>query len=254
MENAKYQSLDRRSVFVTGGAQGIGASFVRAFVRQGAKVAFIDVDERAARALIGDIQRECGAIPFFQICDVRDTEQLQRSMHAASLENDSIGVLINNAANDARHAFADLTPAGWNETLAVNLTHMAFAAKEASKQMRAHGGGSIINLGSICWKLPNKNIIGYSVSKAAVHGLTRSLAKELGGDMIRVNTLSPGWVMTEKQKRDRLDPEAERMMDLMQCMPVRIMPDDIAEMALFLASNAARCCTGQEFIVDAGWV
>jgi len=254
MTVAQYPSLLGNSVFISGGAGGIGASLVKAFARQGAYVTFVDTDQSSGNSLAEEVRAISGAKILFQACDIREIESLQKAINYAQQEHGGLGILINNVGDDARHSLISVTEDSWKQALAVNLNHVIFAAQAVAPHMRNRGKGSIINIGSICHKLPNTNVIAYAAAKAAVHSLTRSLAKELGKDMIRVNTLSPGWVMTEKQKKLWLNPEAERLIDTTQCLPVRILAEDIAEMALFLGSDASRCCTAQEFIVDAGWV
>lgn len=250
---AVYPSLKDASVFVTGGASGIGAAMVAAFAAQGARVAFVDIDKAAGGNLARSIADSGAAEPLFQACDLRDVPALTAAIEAAGAAHGDLGVLVNNAADDTRHALGELTPAYWDDRIAVNLRPMVFAAQAAAVQMRRRGGGSIVNLGSISWKTATGGMVGYTTAKAAVHGLTRSLARELGGDLIRVNTLSPGWVMTQRQRSLWVNAAAEAEMDAKQCLPVRLEPCDIAAMTLFLAAEDSRFCTAQDFTVDAGW-
>ncbi|MDO9338337.1 MAG: SDR family oxidoreductase [Caulobacter sp.] len=248
-----YPSLSGLPVFITGGASGIGAALVEAFVAQGAKVAFVDIDATRGEALAQALTAESRPAPLFIACDLRDVAALHAAIAAAGAAHGNLAVLVNNAADDTRHRLDDLTPDYWDDRIAVNLRPMAFAAQAAARQMRRRGGGSIINFGSISWKTGVGGMVGYTTAKAAVHGMTRSLARELGPDMIRVNTLSPGWVMTERQRTLWLDAEGEAEMDRSQCLPVRLDPIDIAAMTLFLAADDSRYCTAQDFTVDAGW-
>ncbi|MDP1631693.1 MAG: SDR family oxidoreductase [Caulobacter sp.] len=253
VHRAVYPSLAGASVFVTGGASGIGAEIVRAFADQAARVAFVDIDAQAGEALARGLADAPGGAPLFRACDLRDIDALREAMAEAGRTNGDIAVLVNNAANDTRHALADLTVEAWDDRLAVNLRPMVFAAQAAAAQMRRRGGGSIINFGSISWKTATAGMVGYTTAKAAVHGLTRSLARELGPDHIRVNTLTPGWVMTERQKALWVDAAAEAQIDQMQCLPGRLQPADIAAMTLFLAADDSRFCSAQDFTVDGGW-
>jgi NAD(P)-dependent dehydrogenase (short-subunit alcohol dehydrogenase family) len=246
----RYPSLSGASVFITGGASGIGEGLVRAFAAQGAKVAFVDIDKARGEALAAEL---APATTLFTALDLRDIAGLRAAVEAAGAAHGDLAVLVNNAADDTRHALADLTPDYFDDRIAVNLRPMVFAAQAASAQMRRRGGGSIINFGSISWKTGMGGMVGYTTAKAAVHGLTRSLARDLGSAQIRVNTVVPGWVMTERQLRLWVDEAGEREMDARQCLPGRLVPDDLAAMVLFLASDDASLCTAQEFTVDAGW-
>ena len=252
-QTARYPSLNGRSVFVTGGASGIGEAVVRDLAAQGAKVAFVDIAAEKGEALVREIVAAGHPEPLFQVCDLRDVEALRAAMAAAIARNGELAALVNNAANDTRHKLKDLTVEYWDDRFAVNLRPMVFAAQVAAESMRKRGGGSIINFGSISWKTGEQGMIGYTTAKAAVHGLTRSLARELGHDMIRANTISPGWVMTERQKELWLDQAGEEKMDRVQCMKVRLQPEDLSAMVLFLAADDSRFCTSQDFTVDAGW-
>ncbi|KAF0814479.1 Sulfoquinovose 1-dehydrogenase [Andreprevotia sp. IGB-42] len=251
-EFAHYPSLVGKSVFISGGTTGIGASFVAAFARQGARVAFIGRNREAAEALIANLppvpQR-----PLFIQCDVTDTAALQAAIASARMANGPISVLVNNAANDERHKTPDVTEQFWDAAIAINLRHQFFAAQAVVADMQAQGGGSIINLSSTSWKLKVPDYPAYATCKAAINGLTRSLAREFGPHRIRVNTLTPGWVMTEKQLRLWVDAAGEAEIDRSQCLPGRLQPEDLAQMALFLAADDSRMCTAQEFVVDAGW-
>lgn len=240
---ANYASLAERAAFVTGGAAGIGAAIVRALAAQGARVSFVDVEEAAGARLAA----ETGA--SFAPCDVRDVNRLAALVGAV----EGLRVLVNNAANDQRHDAADLTPDLWRDRMAVNLDHAFFASQAARPVMAAAGGGAIVNFGSLGWQTGAPRMIAYGTAKAAIQGLTRGLAREFGPDRIRVNCVLPGWVMTERQKALWVDAAGERLMDERQCLPGRVQPEDVADMALFLASDQARMCTGQLYVVDAGF-
>ncbi len=249
---ARYPSLVDRTVLITGGATGIGASFVEHFVAQGARVAFFDIDETAADALadeLGDSRHR----PLFVRCDVTDIDALQKALADVRSALGPIAVLVNHAANDRRHKIDEVTPTSFDAGIAVNLRHQFFAAQAVSDDMKAAGGGSIINLGSISWMLKNGGYPVYVMAKAAVQGLTRGLARDLGAYRIRVNSLLPGWVMTEKQKRLWLDDAGRRAIKEGQCINEELLPADIARMALFLAADDSRLITAQEVIVDGGW-
>lgn len=251
---ARYPSLKGRSVFITGGGSGIGESLVRHFCAQGSRVAFVDVAEEASRRLAGEIAAQGDPEPLFIPCDLRDVEALQASIERAGRENGPIRALLNNAGNDDRHRTADVTAAYWDDRMAVNLRHQFFAAQAVRPQMQAQGGGSISNFGSITWMVGDPDCPAYVTAKAAVYGMTRALARELGPERIRVNCIVPGWVMTERQVRLWLNPDGERQIAERQCLPDRLQPSDIARMALFLAADDSRMCSSQQFIVDGGWV
>jgi len=250
---SSYGGLADKTVFITGGGSGIGAAFSRAFAGQGARVGFVDIAEEASRTLAAQIQKETGTAPLFITCDIRDIAGLQAAIEKTRIGLGEIGVLINNAGNDDRHALDEVTPTYWDERIAVNLRHMFFAAQAVAPQMKRLGGGSIVNLGSIIWRLKLTGVPVYNVTKASITGLTRVLAREFGPFGIRVNTLSPGAVWTERQIKMWYTPEFEQEVMAGQCLKTRILPSDVANMALFLASDAAEKCTAQDFIVDGGW-
>ncbi|HVO05105.1 MAG TPA: SDR family oxidoreductase [Candidatus Cybelea sp.] len=250
---ARHPGLKGRSVFVTGGGTGIGAAIVESFVDQGSKVAFVDIDEASSTKLVADLKAQYGAVPLFIPCDVKDIVAMQAAVARAAKEHGDITVLVNNAANDQRHKWEEVTPELWDERIAVNLRHIFFAMQAVAPQMKRAGGGSIVNFGSIAWKLAMGGMAGYTASKAAVHALTRGMARDLGPDRIRVNTVLPGWVMTERQKSLWLTPEADAMRDAAQCLKDKIQPVDVARLVLFLASDDSRMCSAQEFTIDGGW-
>jgi NAD(P)-dependent dehydrogenase (short-subunit alcohol dehydrogenase family) len=249
---AIYPSLADKVVFISGGGSGIGAAYTRAFAQQRSRVVFIDIAEESGRALAEEISAG-GPRPIFMRCDVRDIEALRATIEQARAQLGDISILINNAASDDRHTFESVTPAYWDERIAINLRHMFFAAQAIAPQMERLGGGCIINMGSIIWRLTHTGLPAYSTSKAAVTGLTRTMAREYGPAGIRVNTISPGAVWTERQIKLWYTPEFEQRMREGQCLPVRVLPEDVANLALFLASDAAAKCSGQDFVVDAGW-
>jgi NAD(P)-dependent dehydrogenase (short-subunit alcohol dehydrogenase family) len=250
---ATYPSLRNRAVLVSGGATGIGAAFVEHFARQGAKVALLDVDETGAEALLGGLG-EVAHAPVFLRCDVTDLDALHGAIDAARERIGPVAVLVNNAANDVRHALADVDAAAFERSVAVNLRHQVFATRAVVPDMQRLGGGSIICLGSTGWMKKNAGYPLYAMAKAAVHGFVNGMARELGRQNIRINALVPGWVITEKQRALWLDAEGEAEIARVQCMPGYLMADDLARMALFLAADDSRMCTGQDFIVDGGWV
>ena len=257
MSAAHYPCLAGRVVFITGGASGIGEGLVRAFAAQHAKVGFVDINEAAGHALVA--QLEASASPpgqgqtLFQVCDVTDTAALQAAVRRVRQSLGPVSVLVNNAASDQRHSLQEVTPAYFDHAVAVNLKHQFFAVQAVVPDMQALGGGSIINMGSTSWMIKAAGYPLYASCKAAVHGLTRALARDLGASCIRVNTLVPGWVMTHRQLELWVTPEAELEIDAAQCLPGRLQVQDVAHMALFLASDQARMCTAQDFVVDAGW-
>jgi D-xylose 1-dehydrogenase len=250
---ATYHSLKDRVVFVTGGGSGIGEAIVEAFCEQGSKVTFVDIAKPASEALIERIANRGHRRPRFIECDLRDIAALQEAIRHAGEADGPIRALVNNAANDDRHHFSKVTVEYWDDRMAVNLRHQFFAAQAVHPQMKAAGGGSIINFGSISWMNSEGGYPAYTTAKAAVGGLTRTLARDFGPDKIRVNTLVPGWVMTRRQIDLWLDADGERQIQELQCLKEKVYPMDIARMVLFLASDDARMCSAQNFIVDAGW-
>jgi NAD(P)-dependent dehydrogenase (short-subunit alcohol dehydrogenase family) len=249
---ASYPSLKHRAVFITGGASGIGAEHVRQFAAQGSRVAFVDIADDAAAEVMASIERAGHPAPFYQHCDLTDIAALQRAIAATAAKVGPITVLVNNAANDQRHNYADVTVAYWDERQAVNLRHQFFAIQAVAPMMRAAGGGSIINFGSISWHANTGGMPAYTTAKAGVEGLTKGMARDLGGDNIRVNCVIPGWVMTERQIKLWLTPEGEQNLLQMQCLKQKLVPPDLTRMVLWLASDDSRMCTSQLWVVDAG--
>ena len=251
--SAQFPSLVDRTVLVTGGATGIGACLVRHFVAQGARVGFVDIDA-AAGDLLAAALAEARNPPAFVAADVTDIAALEASIEVVRQRFGPVTILLNNAANDRRHSIEETTPETWDAGMAVNLKHYFFAARALVPDMKQAGGGSIINFGSVSWMLKQGRLPVYATAKAAVRGLTRSLARDLGPFNIRVNTLVPGWVMTEKQLRLWVDEAAREEIARGQCINLPLLPEHIARMALFLAADDSAMCTAQEFVVDGGWV
>lgn len=250
---ARYPSLAGKVVLVTGGGSGIGASIVEHFCAQGSAVAFVDVDVAASGALRDRIAAAGLRAPRFLPCDLRDVAALQAIVRRVGEEEGPIAALVNNAASDDRHRTEDVTVDYWDDRIAVNLRHQFFAAQAVHPQMKAAGGGSIVNFGSISWMLGMGGYNVYTTAKAAVHGMTRGLARDWGPDRIRVNAVAPGWVMTERQVKLWLDADGERRMLEGQCLKEKLHPPDVARMVLWLAADDSRMCTAQTFVVDAGW-
>lgn len=244
---AIYPSLAGKRVVVTGGASGIGAALVERFAEQGAKIVFLDVDDAAGEALAARLPDAS-----YRHCDLRNIEPLQACLAEVHGQLGGIDILLNNAANDDRHGIMEVTPEYWEERMATNLRHLFFAAQAVVPAMRKGGGGAIVNFGSISWHLGLSELVLYQTAKAAIEGMTRGLARELGRDNIRVTTIVPGNVQTPRQQK-WYSPQAEAEIVAAQCLNQRIQPADVAALALFLASDDGRMCTGHEYFVDAGW-
>lgn len=245
---ANYPSLKGKTVFVTGGASGIGADMVTAFAEQGSKVGFIDMDEKTSAALCDSLPGETA----FEKCDLRDIDQLKTAFANLADKLGAATVLVNNAARDDRHGWQDVTPEYWDERQAVNLRHHFFAIQAVAPGMIEAGGGSIINMGSNSWWEAGGNMPAYTTSKAAVHGLTRTMARDLGSHRIRVNTVVPGWIMTDRQKELWVTEESIENHRNRQCLKDLIEPVYVARMVLFLASDDAAMCTANNYMVEAG--
>ena len=249
---AIYPSLEDKSVLITGGGSGIGAGLVEAYVAQGAKVAFIDIAREASEALVEKLSKDARHAPTFHESDITDLEAFKAVVAKIDRESGGVDILINNAANDDRHSTQEVTPEYWDERMAVNLRHQFFATQAVVPSMRRKGGGAIINMGSISWHLGLPDLVLYQTAKAAIEGLTRSLARDLGRDKIRVNTIVPGNVKTPRQEK-WYTPEGEAEIVAAQCLDGRLHPEDIAAMALFLSSDDAHLITAHDYFVDAGW-
>ena len=240
-DSARYRSLAGKRVMITGGASGIGAQMARAFAAQEARVSFLDIDDAAAEALGAELPQ----LHYIR-CDVTDIPALR-----AAVEAEPLDVLINNAARDDRHALDGVEPEAWRRTLALNLDHQFFATQQAARGMRGRGG-SIILMGSISWMRARPGMVGYTAAKAAINGMTRTLARELGAEGIRVNCIVPGAINTERQARLWRTPEVDAAIMEAQALKIALDGSHVARMALFLASDEASGCTGQNFLVDAG--
>ncbi len=245
--SAIYPSLKGKRVVVTGGGSGIGAGLVEGFVRQGAEVHFLDIAEADSQALASAL-RDAPIAPVFHKCDLTDADAIAAVFAAIG----EVEVLVNNAGNDDRHTLDEVTPAYFDERIAVNLKHMVFCAKAVVPAMKAAGKGVIINFGSISWHLGLPDLVLYETAKAGIEGMTRALARELGPDGIRVVCINPGNVKTPRQMK-WYTPEGEAEIVSQQCLKGRIEPADVASLVLFLASDDARFCTGHEYWIDAGW-
>lgn len=245
---ATYPSLKGKTVFMTGGASGIGAEIVRAFAAQGARVGFLDLDADGAAAMKETTE---GAVDY-EICDLRDIDALKAGIAALKSRLGPANVLVNNAARDDRHTWQDVTPEYWDERMATNIRHQFFAIQAVAPGMIEAGGGSIINMGSNSWWEAGGGMPAYTTAKSAVHGLTRTMARDLGEHNIRVNAIVPGWIMTERQKELWVTAEAIDKHRQRQCLPDLIEPVYLARMALFLASDDSAMCTASNYMVEAG--
>lgn len=246
-DSARYPSLQGQGVFITGGATGIGAALVRAFNEQGARVTFADINAQAGSAL----EAELGGAAQFVLFDLTDALALQRAITDAD-NRSSLSVLINNAANDMRHSPDETSPEQWRECMAINLDAAFFAARACAPLMAGHGGGSIINFSSINALLGPSNMPGYVTAKAGLIGMTKALAKDYGERLVRVNAILPGWVVTERQLQTWLTPEEESSWMEQVALPKRLLPENVARLALFLAASDSDMITGQSFTIDGG--
>ena len=253
MAGAIYPDLEGKVVVVTGGGSGIGEAIVRAFARQKAKVGFLDINRPASEALVADLFGH-GATVRFEHCDLTDVAALRAAVANIRSALGPVAVLANNAAHDERHRTEDVTPEYWDGRIAVNLRHQFFAAQAVLEDMKAAGGGSIINMGSVSWMVGQGGMAAYTAAKSAVLGLTRSLARDFGPYGIRVNAVAPGWIMTQRQIDLWLTPEGEKELMERQCLKRKLVPDDIARFVVFMATDEAGACTNQHYIVDGGWV
>jgi NAD(P)-dependent dehydrogenase (short-subunit alcohol dehydrogenase family) len=252
MEHAVYSCLRGKRVVITGGGTGIGAAFVEAFARQGARVIFLDIADDESRELERKLS-EFAPAPKFIRCDLRDVAAIHATFDRIHAEFGPVEVLVNNAANDDRHAVDKVTTEYWDERIATNLRHVFFCTQAVAPAMKTAGKGIILNLGSVSWHLALADLTVYQTAKAGIEGLTRALARDLGGSGIRVACIVPGGVRTPRQMRLWHNPEEEARILEQQCLKTRVEPEDVAAMALFLASDGARMCTGHEYFVDAGW-
>jgi len=249
---ASYPSLAGRVVFVSGGGSGIGASIVEHFAEQKAQVGFVDIDEPASKALVEKIRAAGHSVPLFVKCDVREIAAYQKAIDRVATTLGPITALVNNAARDDRHTIDQVTPEFWDERIAVNLRHQYFAIQAVVPGMKKAGGGSIVNFSSVSYHVMTPNLSVYQAAKAAVIGMTRGLARDLGPDGIRLNSVTPGWIMTQRQIDLWLTPEAEAALMTAQCLKEKVYPPDIARMVLWLAADDSRLVTAQNFVVDGG--
>lgn len=250
--DARYPSLNGSRVLITGGGSGIGEFIVEAFASQGAQVAFVDIDRNGGEAVAERLSGAGHNVRFIQQ-DLKDVPATQAMIAGLIGEWGGVDVLVNNAANDDRHSIDEVTPDYWDDRMAVNLRHLFFCAQAVAPSMKAGGKGAIVNLGSISWHLALPDLALYQTAKAAIEGMTRSMARDWGAHGIRANCVIPGAVKTPRQMALWHDDEEEAKMLAQQCLKTRVLPQDIAAMVLFLASDDARLCTGHTYFVDAGW-
>jgi NAD(P)-dependent dehydrogenase (short-subunit alcohol dehydrogenase family) len=251
---AVYPNLEDRVVVVTGGASGIGEAIVEGFAGQRAQVAFLDIQDDAAEQLIARIARKGLKAPIYYRCDLTKTERLNEVASAILAQFGRVDVLVNNAGNDARHTIDEVTSQSWDDTIAVNLKHQFFMTQAIVPAMRRAGRGSIINMGSISWVIPSTNVPVYVTAKAAIVGMTRTLAHELGSDNIRVNCVMPGAISTERQKRLWLTDAYKAEILARQALKRLILPEEVARLVLFLAAEDSSAITNQSYVIDGGWV
>ena len=250
----KYYDLESKRVFITGGGSGIGASIVEHFCEQGSEVYFIDINEDESKKLIEDIKNKNYSLPIFIKCDLLNIKELQKTIADIISNKGPIDILINNAANDTRHKIDDVTEEYWNERINVNLRHFFFTVQSVKKSMIDNGGGAIINMGSTSWMVGQGGMAAYTAAKSGVVGLSRSFARDLGEFNIRVNSVVPGWVMTQRQIDLWLNDESEKELMKRQCLKEKLMPHELAQAVLFFSSEQSSGCTNQSYIVDKGWL
>ena len=254
MKFARYPSLEGRVVLITGGATGIGESMVAHFARQGARVAFFDIQDEAATRLVDGLAAEGCIAPLYLHCDLTDVAALRNSVEQVLAACGTVDVLVNNAANDQRHTIEEVTAEYWDRSMAVNLRPQFFMIQAVLPAMRKARRGSIINMSSIAWMIPSTGVPLYIAAKAAIVGLTRTLAHELGPEGIRVNAVLPGAIATERQKQLWYTPEYKAEILASQALKLEIKPADVARLALFLAADDSSAITNQSYVVDGGWV
>jgi len=250
----KYFDLENKRVFITGGGLGIGASIVEHFCEQNSEVYFIDINEEASNKLVSECKNKKLAIPNFIKCDLLNIKELQNTISKIISEKGPIEILINNAANDERHKIEDVTEKSWNERMNINLRHYFFTVQSVKEEMIKNKGGAIVNIGSASWMVGQGGMAAYTAAKSGVVGLTRSFARDLGEYNIRVNSVVPGWTMTERQIEKWLTPESEKDLMKNQCLKSKLMPSDIAKAVLFFSSDQSSGCTNQSYVVDKGWL
>jgi D-xylose 1-dehydrogenase len=251
---ASYPSLRNRVVVVTGGACGIGEKIVEHFAMQGARVAFLDIHDQAAAQLLRRITANGHPSPVYLRCDLTETHALAACMRSILAEFNTVDVLVNNAGNDTRHSLEEVTPEYWDRAMAVNLKHQFFASQAVIPAMKAARRGSIINISSISWIIPSTGLPVYVAAKAAIVGLTRTLAHELGPDNIRVNAVLPGAILTERQKQLWFTDAYKAEILRNQALKRDILPEEVARLVLFLAADDSSAITSQSYVIDGGWV
>jgi NAD(P)-dependent dehydrogenase (short-subunit alcohol dehydrogenase family) len=251
---ATYPSLRNRIVLVTGGATGIGEAIVEAFATQNAQVAFLDIQDEAAEQLTNRLTLGRATAPVYYHCDLTDIAEVQHTIRAILQRFDTVDVLVNNAGNDTRHKIAEVTSTYWDQVIAANLKHQFFVSQAVVPSMQQANRGSIINVSSIGWMIPSTNQIVYVTAKAAVVGLTRTLSHELGVHNIRVNCVMPGAILTERQQRLWLTEAYKAEILGNQALKRMILPEEVARLILFLASDDSSAITNQSYVIDAGWV
>lgn len=250
-----HPSLVDRAVLITGGGSGIGASMVSRLTTLGARVGFVDIDKVASNALTEEIKSQSPRhIPVYRAVDITDLDTLNRSIDEIRHDIGPIRGLVNNAANDTRHKIDDVTQESWRQAISVNLDHQFFAAQAVSQMMKQAGGGAIVNMGSMSWRIGLDQLSAYVTAKAGIEGLTHGLARELGPDDIRVNCITPGFIRTERQVKLWLNPELERIVMEGQCLKEFIDPVYVANLAAFLLSDDAKMCTSGIYPINAGWI
>ena len=251
---ATYPSLRERVVVITGGANGIGEAIVEAFAQQRARVAFLDIQDRAAGVVVDRIAAQGYPAPVYYHCDVTDIDTLQQTIATIQQRFTTIDVLVNNAGDDTRHSVESVTSASWDKGMAVNLKHQFFAAQAVLPAMRRAARGSIINMSSIGWVIPSTRVPVYVAAKAAIVGMTRTLAHEVGGDNVRVNCVMPGAILTERQKQLWFTREYEAEIMASQALKRNLLPEEVARLVLFLAADDSAGITSQSYVIDGGWV
>jgi len=251
---ARYPSLEGRRVLITGGATGIGEAFVLGFAEQGAQVAFFDIQDEAGKALRERVKAAGYPEPIYRHCDLTQIEAAQTTVRETIATLGGLEILINNAANDLRHSVDTLTPEQWDHLMDVNLRHQFFVTQAALPALKASGTGSVIQMSSISWMIPGTGMPAYITAKAGIWGLTKTMAREVGDDNVRVNCILPGAIVTEKQKRTVLTPEYSAWVMERQALKRHLEPGDVVRLALFLSSDDASGISGQGYIVDGGWM
>jgi NAD(P)-dependent dehydrogenase (short-subunit alcohol dehydrogenase family) len=251
---ASYPSLRDQLVLITGGATGIGASLVEHFASQGSQVVFLDIDHKSAEQLVAELSSRCARAPAFLPCDLTDIPELSAIIGEIEARHGTIRVLVNNAGNDARHSIDEVTPESWDRSMTVNLRHQFFASQAVIPAMKKAARGSIINMSSISWIIPSTGLPVYVTAKAAIVGLTRTLAHELGAHNIRVNCVLPGAIQTKRQKQLWVTDEYRAEILRNQALKKMILPEEVARLVLFLASDDSSAITSQSYVIDGGWV